>query len=118
MFNDVVSTDNSFINVNDSVISNNDSLNEDNSNDNKDKNILKRKVIVAEDSLLNGINESGLSKDFNVKVNNIPGGTSETALCKIEELVNCRPSSLVQTIGQKEKITSKNCERGEKDITE
>ena len=31
MFNDVVSTDNSFINVNNSVISNNDSLNEDNS---------------------------------------------------------------------------------------
>lgn len=66
MFNDVVSTDNSFINVNDSVISNNDSLNEDNSNDNKDKNIVKRKVIVVGDSLLNGINERGLSKDFNV----------------------------------------------------
>ena len=38
----VVSTYNSFINVNDSVISNNDSLNEDNFTDNKDKNIVKR----------------------------------------------------------------------------
>ena len=75
MFN--VSTDNSFINVIDSVINNNDSLNEDNSNDNKDKNIVKRKVIVVGDSLLNGINERGLSKDFNVKVKNIPGGSSE-----------------------------------------
>ena len=89
MFNDVVSTDNSFINVNDSVISNNNSLNEDNSNDNKDKNIVKRNVIVVGDSLLNGINKRGLSKDFNVKVNIIPGGTSETVLDKIEELVKC-----------------------------
>ena len=108
MFNDVVSNDNSFINVNDSVISNNDSLNEDNSNDNKDKNIIKRKVIVVEDSLLNGINESGLSKDFNVKVNNIPGGTSETALCKIEELVNCRPSSLRVHAGTNDLTKRKN----------
>ena len=76
MFNDFVSTDNSFINVNDPVISNNDSLNGDNSNDNKDKNIVRRKVIVVGDSLLNGVNERGLSKDFNAKVNNIPGGTA------------------------------------------
>ena len=75
MFN--VSTDNSFINVIGSDINNNDSLNEDNSNDNKDKNIVKRKVIVVGDLLLNGINERGLSKDFNVKVTNIPGGGSE-----------------------------------------
>ena len=95
MFNDVVSTDNSFINVDDSVISNNDSLNEDNSNDNRDKNIVKRKVIVVGDSLLNGINERGLSKDFNVKANNILGGTSETVLDKIDELVKCKPSSLI-----------------------
>ena len=92
MFNDVVSTDNSFINVNDSVISNNDSLNEDNSNDNKDKNIVKRKAIVLRDSLFNGINERGLFKDFNVKVNNIPGGTSETVLDKID--VKCKTRSL------------------------
>ena len=76
MFNDFVSTDSSFINVNDPVISNNDSLNGDNSNDNKDKNIVRRKVIVVGDSLLNGVNERGLSKDFNAKVNNIPGGTA------------------------------------------
>ena len=47
------------------------------------------------DSLLNGINVRGLFKDFNVKVNNIPGGTSETVLDKIEELVTCKPSSLI-----------------------
>ena len=98
MFNDVVSTDNSFINVNDSVISNN-ILKEDKSNDNKDKNIVKKKVIVVGDSLLNGINERGLSKDFNVKVNNILGGTSETVLDKIEDLVKCKPSSLIVHAG-------------------
>ena len=102
MFNDVVSTDNSFINVNDSVVSNNDSLSEDNSNDNKDKNIVKRKVIFVEDSLLNGIN------DFNVKVNTIPGGTSETVLDKIEELVKCKPSSLIVHDGTNDLTKGKN----------
>ena len=48
MFNDVVSTDNSFINVNDSVICNNDSLNEDNSNDNKDQNTSKERLLSWE----------------------------------------------------------------------
>ena len=43
IFNDVVSTDNSFIDVNDSVISNNDSLNQDNSNDNRDKKYRQKK---------------------------------------------------------------------------
>ena len=95
MLDDVVSTNNSFINVNDAVISNSDSLNEVNSSDNKDKSIVKRKVIVVGDSLLNGINERGFSKDFNMKVNNIPGGTSETALDKIEELVKYKPNSLI-----------------------
>ena len=96
MFNDVVATDNSFMNVNGSVISNNDSLNEDNSNDNKDKNIVKRKVIVVGDSLLSGI------KDFNVKVTNIPGATSETVLDKIDESVKCKPNSLMVYTGTKD----------------
>ena len=115
MFNDVVSTDNSFINVNDSVISNNDSLNEDNSIDNKDKNIVKRIIkvkissnIVVGDSLLNGINERGLSKDFNVKMNNIPGGTSDTVLDKIEELVKCKASSLIVHAGTNDLKKGKN----------
>ena len=115
MFNDVVSTDNSFINVNDSVISNNDSLNEDNSIDNKDKNIVKRIIkvkissnIVVGDSLLNGINERGLSKDFNVKMNNIPGGTSDTVLDKIEELVKCKGSSLIVHAGTNDLKKGKN----------
>ena len=108
MFNDVVSNDNSFINVNDSVISDNDSLNEDNSNNNKDKNIVKRKVIVVGDSLLNGINERDLPKDFNVKVNNTPDGTSKTGLDKIEKLVKCKPSSLIVHAGTNDLTKGKN----------
>ena len=108
MFNDVVSTDNSFINVDDSVISNNDSLKEDIFNNNKDKNIVKRKVIVVGDSLLNGINERALSKDFNVKVNNIPVDTSKTVLDKIEELVKCKPSSLIVHAGTNDLTKEKN----------
>ena len=60
------------------------------------------------DSLLNGINERGLSKDFNVKVNNIPGGTSETVLDKIEELVKCKPSSLIVHAGTNDLTKGKN----------
>ena len=108
MFNGVVSTDNSFINVNDFVISSNDSLNEDNRNDNKDKNIVKRKVIVVGDSLLNGINERGLSKDFNVKVNNIPAGTSKTVLDNIDELEKCKPSSVIVHAGTNNLTKGKN----------
>ena len=71
IFNDVVSANNFFINVNDSVISNNDSLSEVNSSDNKDKNIVKRKVIVVGDSLLNGINEGACPKKlFRTKLRN------------------------------------------------
>ena len=102
MFNDVVSNDNSFINVNDY------SLNEDNSNNNKDKNIVKRKVIVVGDSLLNGINERDLPKDFNVKVNNTPDGTSKTGLDKIEKLVKCKPSSLIVHAGTNDLTKGKN----------
>ena len=69
---------------------------------------MKRKVIVVGDSLLNGINERGLSKDFNVKVNNIPGGTSETVLDKVEELVKCKPSSLIVHAGTNDLTKGRN----------
>ena len=35
-------------------------------------------VIITNNSLLNGINEKGLSKDSCVKIKNFPGGTTET----------------------------------------
>ena len=74
----------------------------------KIKNIVKRNVIVVGDLVLNGVNERGLFKDFNVKVNNIPGGTSEAVLEKIEELVKCKPSSLIVHTGTKDLTKGKN----------
>ena len=64
--------------------------------------------IVEGDSLLNGINERGLYKDFNVKVNNIPGGTNETVLEKIDELVKCKASSLIVHAGTNDLTKGKN----------
>ena len=54
-------------------------------NDNIDKDDRK-KVIILGDSLLNGINEKGLSKKHNIKIVNKPGATSERLL--LEELDN------------------------------
>ena len=44
----------------------------------------RKKVIILGDSLLNGINEKGLSKRHNVKIVNKPGASSERLL--LEEL--------------------------------
>ena len=46
----------------------------------------RKKVIILGDSLLNGINEKGLSKRHNVKIVNKPGATSERLL--LEDLDN------------------------------
>ena len=64
--------------------------------------------IVEGDSLLNGINERGLYKNFNVKVNNIRGGTNETVLEKIDELVKGKPSSLIVHAGTNDLTKGKN----------
>ena len=44
----------------------------------------KRQVVITGDSMLNGINERGLSKHQNVKIQNFPGGTTEIVLDKVE----------------------------------
>ena len=87
------------INDNVSLVQSNDS--EESSDDCKFKNssngineqFKKTKIIIAGDSLLNGINEKGLSKNHSIKVNNIPGGTSDTILdrwfdtpCRYEDI--------------------------------
>ena len=55
----------------------------------------KRKVVVTGDSMLNGFNERGLSKHQNVKIQNFPGGTSETILDKVETLVGEKPDCII-----------------------
>ena len=56
-------------------------------NENK-KSAKKPRVIITGDSLLNSINEKGLSsKDNHVTIKNFPGGTTETILEEVEQLV-------------------------------
>ena len=55
----------------------------------------KRKVVVTGDSLLNGINERGISKPHKVNVHNFPGGTSETILEELDTLVASKPDCII-----------------------
>ena len=55
----------------------------------------KKKVVVAGDSLLNGISEKGLSRDHQVTVKNLPGGTTEKALEEIKDLIADKPDCII-----------------------
>ena len=66
------------------------------SNMDKDKTIeQKKKVVITGDPMLNGIHEKGMSKNYRVKVNNFPGGTSATILENIDQLVKSKPDCLI-----------------------
>ena len=56
--------------------------------------IKKRNIILA-DSLLNVINEKGLSENHSVKVNNIPGRTSAAILDKLDDFLENKPDGLI-----------------------
>ena len=57
----------------------------DESNMDKDKTIeQKKRVVITGDSMLHGIHEKGMSKNYRVKVNNFTGGTSATILEKTD----------------------------------
>ena len=53
----------------------------------------KIKVFVTGNSLLNGISEKGLSRNHQATVKNFPGGTSEKALEKMENIVADKPNT-------------------------
>ena len=59
----------------------------------------KRKIIIVGDSLLNGINEKGLSKNHSVKVNNISGGTSDVILDKLDDFLKDKHDGLIVHAG-------------------
>ena len=67
-----------------------------NSNNEKQE---KKKIVVAGDSVLNGVNKKGLSKSHNVKVKNYPGATSENILDKIDDLLKVKPDCLLVHVG-------------------
>ena len=49
--------------------------------------------------MLNGIHEKGMSKNYRVRVNNFPGGTSATILETIDQLVKSKPDCLIVHAG-------------------
>ena len=69
----------------------------------------KPKVVITGDSLLNGINERGLSKDHRVKIQNYSGGTSETILGEIDKLVSNKPDCLIIHTGTNGITKGINC---------
>ena len=56
----------------------------------------RKKVIIFRDSLLNGINEKGLSKKHNVKIVNKPGAASERLLLEdLDNLIKYPPENAI-----------------------
>ena len=49
--------------------------------------------------MLNRIHEKGMSKNYRVKVNKFPGGTSATILESIDQLVKSKPECLIVHAG-------------------
>ena len=57
---------------------------------------------------MNGINEKGLSKDNRVKIKFFPGGTTETILEEVEELVKNKPNTLIVHAGTNDLTEGEN----------
>ena len=75
----------------------------------KDKTIeQKKKVDITGDSMLNGMHEKVMSKNYIVKVNNIPGGTSATILENIDQLVKTKPDCLIVHAGTNDLVNGTN----------
>ena len=68
----------------------------DESNMDKDKTIeQKKRVVITGDSMLNGVHDKGMSKNYRVKVNNFPGGISATILENIDQSIKSKPDCLI-----------------------
>ena len=65
----------------------------------------RKKVIILGDSLLNGINEKGLSKRHNVKIVNKPGASKQRTLLEelqsVTKIVRLAPPAPLFNIGCK-----------------
>ena len=58
-----------------------------------------KKIDITGDSMLNGIHECGLSKQQQAKMQNFPGGTSETILDEVDTLVADKPDCIIVHAG-------------------
>ena len=98
----------SLVQSNDSEESSNDSKMIKNSCDGTNEQFEKKNIIIVGDSLLNGIHEKGLSKNHSVKVNNVPGGTSDTILKKLDDFLENKRDGLIVHAVMKDITKGKN----------
>ena len=59
----------------------------------------KKKIVLTEDSMVNGISEKGVSVKHKVKAVNFPGGTSEKILEKLGDVNKEKPRDLIVHAG-------------------
>ena len=57
--------------------------------------LIKKEIVLTEDSMVNGISEKGLSVNHKVKIVNFPGGTSEKILEKLDVIIKEKPDKLI-----------------------
>ena len=62
----------------------------------------RKEVIIIGDSMLNNINNRGLSKSKKVEVLNFPGATSNDIVGKTDDVLNQKPESLIVHVGTKD----------------
>ena len=59
----------------------------------------KKKIVLTGDSMVNGISEKGLSVNHKVKIVNLPGGTNEKILEKLDDIIKEKPDDLIAHVG-------------------
>ena len=99
----------SLVQSNDSEESGNDCKMIKNSCNGTNEQFKKRNITIVGDSLLNCIHEKGLSKNQSVKVNNIPGGTSDAILDKLDYFLKNKPDGLIVHAGTNDITKGKIC---------
>ena len=99
----------SLVQSNDSEESGNDCKMIKNSCNGTNEQVKKRNITIVGDSLLNCIHEKGLSKNQSVKVNNIPGGTSDAILDKLDYFLKNKPDGLIVHAGTNDITKGKIC---------
>ena len=59
----------------------------------------KKKIVLAGDSMVNGISVKGLTVNHKVKIVNFPGGTSEKIVKKVDDIIKEKPDDLIVHAG-------------------
>ena len=64
-----------------------------------EKEDLSNKIVIIGDSMINNINNRGLSKTKKVNVLNFPGATSTNILTNIDDVLEKNPESIIIHVG-------------------